>query len=88
MKKVAIKYCGGCNPRFDRVALTAKLFEAFPQLVPVKSDATDAWMVLVICGCSRGCASSHVQSEVGDALICDATDYDKLYERLAHLLIK
>ena len=29
---VGIKYCGGCNPRYDRVAAARRLEAAFPGL--------------------------------------------------------
>ena len=52
----AVKYCGGCNPRYDRVAavraLEAQLGEALPAAQPgVRSDE-----LYVICGCTSQCA--------------------------------
>jgi len=50
-----VKFCGGCNPGFDRGALareTAILLGA--RLVYSQSDEADA--CLLISGCSRSCA--------------------------------
>jgi hypothetical protein len=56
--KVGIKFCGGCNPTIDRVNLIKKIREklepgtyAFEYL-----DFHDCEVVLVINGCSVGCA--------------------------------
>lgn len=52
----AVKYCGGCNPRFDRVQfvrdLEAKLGQKLSSPVPdVFYDE-----IYVICGCTARCA--------------------------------
>lgn len=55
--RIGVKYCGGCNPRYDRTALTARLQMAWPQAqwVPARpGEALDA--VLVVCGCTAACA--------------------------------
>ena len=48
-----VKYCGGCNPRFDRVAAAGALgFGGVPAAQPgVRYDT-----LLVICGCTARCA--------------------------------
>ena len=55
--EVGVKYCGGCNPRYDRTALAARLrascpFARFTPAVP--GEACDA--LLVLCGCTARCA--------------------------------
>jgi 4-hydroxybutyrate CoA-transferase len=57
-KRVRITYCGGCNPRYDRTAVAAKLRAAFPEIGLVEaSDDAPAHFVAVICGCPAACAS-------------------------------
>lgn len=49
----AVKYCGGCNPRFDRVAAAASLgFAGAPSARPGVPCGT----LLVVCGCTARCA--------------------------------
>lgn len=54
---IGVRYCGGCNPRYDRVALINKFKELFPEadftgIDPgVRYDA-----VLIACGCQSKCA--------------------------------
>lgn len=55
--RVGVKYCGGCNPRYDRVALVHRLMEEQPQdyFEPaVPGEMYD--LLLVICGCQAQCA--------------------------------
>ena len=52
---LALKYCGGCNSRYDRGAILAALQADFPELKIVDSaDQPD--FVLVLCGCPSRCA--------------------------------
>jgi len=82
-KLVAVKYCGGCNPHYDRLALTAKLFEAFPQLAPASASAPDPWLELVVSGCSRNCAEpNQVQTNIYTLSVCDALDCRRLFESI------
>ena len=30
--KIALRYCGGCNPRYDRIGLVEELKSRFPHL--------------------------------------------------------
>lgn len=54
---VAVKYCGGCNPRYDRTKALAELKAALPEarFVPATpGEPGDA--LLVLCGCTARCA--------------------------------
>jgi len=53
--KTALKYCGGCNPRYDRGAFLTELRADFPQLTVVDAAETPDF-VLVLCGCPSRCA--------------------------------
>ena len=57
MLKVGIKYCGGCNPGYDRVALAdyiKKSLHGRAEFVPLDSEAID--LVLAVEGCKTCCA--------------------------------
>lgn len=58
-KAIRIKYCGGCNPRYDRKAVTEKLRAAFPEteFVEIGDDGREFDHVIVLCGCPAACAS-------------------------------
>jgi len=55
--KVAIKYCGGCNPDYDRVALVKRIKERLRGKVEfVSRENEDIDLVLAIEGCKTACA--------------------------------
>ena len=57
MPEIGVRYCGGCNPRYDRVALVKRLGEYFPALHFVPAQAGRPYpAVLVVCGCPNCCA--------------------------------
>jgi len=86
-KKVAVKYCGGCNPRYDRAALVSGVFEAFPELAPALLTDPDIWLALLVSGCSRRCvANAGLQGSKGNLAICPQDNIDKLKEAVNRLV--
>ena len=61
---VGVRYCGGCNPRYDRTAALHALEEQFPGLRFLPA-APGQPLTLVICGCAAQCADvSDLEGEV------------------------
>ena len=57
MLKVGIKYCGGCNPYYDRVALVKRIESRLRGKVAFVSAANDdVDLVLAVEGCNTACA--------------------------------
>ena len=57
MLNIGIKFCGGCNPAFDRVAAVERIkreFEGKAEFVPPDSETAE--MVLAVMGCGNACA--------------------------------
>jgi len=83
--KLAVKYCGGCNPRYDRKGLVAGLLAEFPVLEATASDDLEAGLGLVVGGCTRGCAA---KAEVPGVkfVVCDQSQYPALREGIARVL--
>ena len=57
--KIGIKYCGGCNPSYDRVKFINSLKEIYQGEVYFES-AVEGFLydaTLIVCGCERCCAS-------------------------------
>ena len=50
-EKVIIRYCGGCNPRYDRVLVAERLKEEIEN-AGIEADS----ITLVMCGCTASCA--------------------------------
>jgi hypothetical protein len=57
MLRVGIKYCGGCNPEYDRVALVEQIkkrLEGKVSFVPSETEEVD--VILAVHGCKTACA--------------------------------
>jgi hypothetical protein len=58
--KIGIKYCGGCNSRYDRSREIQRLIQRFPQHTFVYAThgetCCDVW--IIVCGCVTACAST------------------------------
>ena len=55
--KIAIKYCGGCNPAFDRVEAVAGMLDRLvdvAEVVPMDDERVD--MLVAVEGCATACA--------------------------------
>lgn len=81
---VAVKYCGGCNPRYERVELVGRLCAEFPDVQIVRPEEP-ADIAAVICGCPAACAShTGLAARFGLVVLTCQDDYDR---RLRPLLI-
>lgn len=56
--KVGIRYCGGCNPRYDRGAMVKRITQKHPEWIwePAREEQQYD-LLLVIGGCSACCAA-------------------------------
>ena len=55
---VQVKYCGGCNPRYDRMEFLQHLMNTFPEIEFRTGAAGQVTAGLVICGCDTACAET------------------------------
>lgn len=58
-QQIGVRYCGGCNSRYNRVTVVERLMQFFPEteFVPAQ-DGTAYPAVLVVCGCPSRCADT------------------------------
>lgn len=56
MEARAVKYCGGCNPRYDRAALVKSLEARLGQTLPAAEPGRWYDEIFVVCGCPARCA--------------------------------
>lgn len=56
--KVYVKYCGGCNPRFDRAKLAGILQEELNEC-EFSESAGGQDVSLIVCGCPSACADKN-----------------------------
>ncbi|MDR2391231.1 MAG: hypothetical protein LBE84_06105 [Planctomycetota bacterium] len=86
--RVGIKYCGGCNPRYDRVAAAKTLARDFPRhdFLGVHGVA-DPDVLLVFCGCRTACVDvSGLHPKQGALWIRDEEECAKARSALAAIL--
>lgn len=57
--QVGVRYCGGCNSRYDRVALVKRLSGFFPDTEFINALPGVSYpAALVVCGCPSRCANT------------------------------
>lgn len=80
---IYVKYCGGCNPRFDRAALLAQMESAVPKMEVTHNSQQRADAAVIICGCSAACTSrEEAIGTYGTFVVWQDKDLSALYEFL------
>jgi 4-hydroxybutyrate CoA-transferase len=82
---IQVKYCGGCNPRYDRSGLIQLIRDDFSgvNIVYEAPPAAEADFMLVVCGCSVRCASHEKLGGLfGKQIISSPDEYPLLYKEL------
>jgi hypothetical protein len=79
--KFGIKYCGGCNPQYDRMFIASRVKEDIGyehSVEPVKEGITYD-IVIVLCGCTCACANTKTIKVIYKKVhITSEFDYEKL----------
>lgn len=84
--RIAIKYCGGCNPRYDRPKVVDRLKNDIPYAQIVLAGDAPVDYVLVLCGCRSACAQhAHLFGRHGKSVLTCIEDYPQLQETLRRL---
>lgn len=88
---IGIKYCGGCNPRYNRGAFVAGLivkYEKKVKIEPIKEEAVYD-MIIIMNGCSSGCVNESVLKHKGKFLsVASSGDFTLVYEEIDKIIIK
>jgi hypothetical protein len=59
-KKVGIKYCGGCNPFYERVEMIQRLQSLLEdRFTFAADDLQDSDVTVLVSGCPRACADKN-----------------------------
>jgi hypothetical protein len=70
VKRVGLKYCGGCNPSYERVEYVEALREAAGGRIEwVSADEGGFSSLLVVCGCDKQCVEMAEYERPGCRLI-------------------
>lgn len=61
--KVALKYCGGCDPAYERVDYFERIKKAAGEGIEwVRPDTSGYVAMLMICGCEKACPLEEMPS--------------------------
>ena len=55
--RVGVKYCGGCNPEYDRVGVVEHIQKSLKDKIEiVRPESENVHLILSVNGCSTACA--------------------------------
>jgi len=76
--RFGVKYCGGCNPRYNRSEIVEKLKKDFPDAV-ITSTTIEHDYSIIIAGCNVACVHhDQVHGVKGKILVKSEKDYEIL----------
>lgn len=86
-KKIGIKYCGGCNPTYERVKIVDRLQSRFKdQILFLRHDQKELDVRVLINGCQRSCAIGNSNDkEIPCYSIAGENDFEILIDWLTTL---
>lgn len=78
-----MKYCGGCNPQYDRVALAEYIEETYKSLI----EFTDPYnrgvdFILAVQGCKVACSDLSNYKGIPIFIITGPEDVEGVFERV------
>jgi hypothetical protein len=83
-KKIGIKYCGGCNPTYERVEMIQRVQSLMKdRFLFLRHDQQNLDLLVSINGCPRACAGENLnQAEVHYRSIIRESDFENLIDWL------
>lgn len=85
--KIGIKYCGGCNPGFDRKRFVNLLKNEFVDITFENADKNTCYdLMMVISGCSRACVNKSDLKHRNILYITKEADYEKAKEVILNFI--
>jgi len=87
LKRVALKFCGGCDPEYDRIAYCEKLhITAGDRIEWARPDDNGCHAALLICGCPRACPENDLASTYPRCIISITDDEEDSEEVIKKLM--
>lgn len=81
--KIGIKYCGGCNPRYDRTEVVLRLKEYIGEGHSIETTKKGIIydIVIILCGCTSACANNqNLEAKYAKVCITSESDIGKLLD--------
>jgi|GEM_PF-151335 len=86
-KRIGIKYCGGCNPTYERVEMILRVKARFnDQFLFLRYNEPDIDTVILVSGCRRACAGQDLNpKEIPHWSVMEENDLENLIKWLTSL---
>lgn len=82
-----VKYCGGCNSRYDRASAVRRIQERIPIKIKPYDGKTIPDILLIVKGCSSECINKdEFKSKYGIFYLQDEKDLQALLEEIINKL--
>jgi len=83
-KNVGIRYCGGCNPSYERVEMIQEIQSLLgDRFIFSLHDQKDSDIMILVSGCPRACANRNSSDlEVPSRSIVAENDFESLIQWL------
>lgn len=79
MLRVGIKYCGGCNPSYERLEIVRRAQSRFDRrLLFIRHDQPDLDAMILMNGCQRACAVEDLNQTVARFSVAGENDFEAL----------
>ena len=87
MLRIGIKYCGGCNPGYERVEMMERIqFRFNDRFLFLRHDEPDIDVLILMSGCHRACAAEDLNTRrIPHCLVTGEDDFDSLIDWLKSL---
>lgn len=82
--EIGVKYCGGCNPNYQRRSIVTRAQSEFPHAHFSSYDPASSYdLVVVICGCMEECFTFSCTNSAHDPVwVRSLQEYDRLHDAL------
>lgn len=89
MKKVGVKYCGGCNPSYDRVGFVTRLSSRYADKILIETvESTVVYDAIIVVGGCKVCCANHKDLTATHLkiIVASENDYSNTCEKLDKLI--
>lgn len=79
--KIGVKYCGGCNPIYDRLKFVNRVINKYQDILSIETALKETIydVILIVCGCKSCCADQrNLNAKYLKILINNQNDYQNV----------
>lgn len=89
MKRIGIKYCGGCNPSYERVEIVRRVQSQLNHhFLFLRHDQPDVDGMILMNGCQKACAAETLNQTLPCYSVTGENDFKALMAWLKSLAAK